>query len=82
MVGSPEYLLTPSAETSPPPSRGEMEGGLMKKILYILFAVFACTTLQSCLQFDEPGDELGFGQVLNPDTENGGQNADGDQKAQ
>ena len=54
----------------------------MKKILYILLAVFACTTLQSCLQFDEPGDELGFGQVLNPDTENGGQTSDNGQKAE
>lgn len=82
MVGSPYFCLTPSAATSPPPNGGEMEGGLMKKILYILFAVFACTTLQSCLQFDEPGDELGFGQVLNPDTENGGQNADNGTKAE
>lgn len=54
----------------------------MKKIFYILFAVFACTTLQSCLQFDEPGDELGFGQVLNPDTSNGDQTTDDGTKAE
>ena len=54
----------------------------MKKILYILFAVFACTTLQSCLQFDEPGDELGFGQVLNPDSQNPDESSEGDESAQ
>lgn len=53
----------------------------MKKILYIFFAVFACTTLQSCLQFDEPGDELGFGQVLNPDTQNADEGEDGEESA-
>lgn len=37
----------------------------MKKLLLILFACAACSTLQSCLEYDEPGDELGFGQVPN-----------------
>lgn len=39
----------------------------MKKILYLALACFACGMVQSCLPFDEPGDELGFGQKLNPE---------------
>ena len=37
----------------------------MKKLLLILLACGACSMLQSCLEYDEPGDELGFGQVPN-----------------
>lgn len=40
----------------------------MKKFLVLFFACVACSTMQSCLEYDEPGDELGLGQVLNPDT--------------
>lgn len=52
----------------------------MKKFLFFLLACAVCSTLQSCLEFDEPGDELGYGQILNPDTSNGGQDGDGTKK--
>lgn len=53
---------------SPLPHREGVGVGLMKKLLYIFLLGLACTALQSCLEYDEPGDELGFGQKLNPDT--------------
>lgn len=36
----------------------------MKKFLFIFLAGMLCTTLQSCLEYDEPGDELGLGQLV------------------
>lgn len=53
----------------------------MKKILYLALACFACGMVQSCLPFDEPGDELGFGQKLNPEAglTTDGQPTDGQQ---
>lgn len=35
----------------------------MKKLLFILIACGACSLMQSCLEYDEPGDELGFGEI-------------------
>lgn len=37
----------------------------MKKSISLLIALLACCALQSCLQYDEPGDELGFDQIQN-----------------